>query len=354
MPVFSFFVPNDTLTLFWTGSAATGGRIRVRNGESLGHLVATSIVVIGSLNMDFVLAVDRLPLPGETILGRNFRLIPGGKGANQAYAAAKLAGRGTVVRMLGRIGADSFGTALKANLASVGVDVIPVLETDSEATGVALIHVDGAGQNSITVAPGANGALSAGDIDSQRWALAGARSVLLQLEVPIETVAAGLREARRVGATCILDPAPARPLPQEILQLVDIATPNENEACTLAGVPPSRIGADEAVALGHRIRQLGVRSVVVKLGDQGCVYCGPDRTFSAAPFPVRAVDSTAAGDTFNAALAVSLAEGAQMEDALRFANAAAAISVTRPGAQTSAPPRADVESLLAQTRGQLQ
>jgi ribokinase len=313
------------------------------------------IVVIGSLNMDFVIAVDRLPLPGETILGRNFRVIPGGKGANQAYAAAKLAGRDpggdTAVRMLGRVGEDSFGAALKANLAGVGVDVSPVLETETEATGVACIHVDAAGQNSITVAPGANGTLSAGDIDSERWALAGARCVLLQLEVPIEAVAEGLREARRIGATCILDPAPARALPKEILELVDIATPNENEACVLAGVPPKRVNAADAIALGHRIRELGVRSVVVKLGDQGCVYCGPDRTFATPPFPVRAVDSTAAGDTFNAALAVSLAEGAEMEDALRFANAAAAISVTRAGAQTSAPARAEVEALLAQMGG---
>jgi ribokinase len=313
------------------------------------------IVVIGSLNMDFVIAVDRLPLPGETILGRNFRVIPGGKGANQAYAAAKLAGRDpggdTAVRMLGRVGEDSFGAALKTNLAGVGVDVSPVLETETEATGVACIHVDAAGQNSITVAPGANGTLSAGDIDSERWALAGARCVLLQLEVPIEAVAEGLREARRIGATCILDPAPARALPKEILELVDIATPNENEACVLAGVPPKRVNAADAIALGHRIRELGVRSVVVKLGDQGCVYCGPDRTFATPPFPVRAVDSTAAGDTFNAALAVSLAEGAEMEDALRFANAAAAISVTRAGAQTSAPARAEVEALLAQMGG---
>jgi len=303
------------------------------------------IVVIGSLNMDFVLSVDRLPLPGETILGRNFRMIPGGKGANQAYAAAKLAGAGQV-RMLGRIGADSFGQALKANLAGVGVDVTPVLETDSEATGVACIHVDNAGQNSITVAPGANGVLSAGDIDSESWSLADARCVLLQLEVPLGTVAEGLREASRVGATCILDPAPARVLPAEILQLVDIATPNETEACILAGVPPQRVNAEDAVGLAQRIRQLGARAVIVKLGDQGCVYCGPDGTLTAPPFPVRAVDSTAAGDTFNAALAVALAEGAPIDHALRFANAAAAISVTRPGAQTSAPTRAEVESLL--------
>ena len=314
-------------------------------------MAPSAIVVIGSLNMDFVIAVHRLPLPGETILGRDFRTIPGGKGANQAYAAAKLVGSGAAVRMIGRTGADSFGQALKTNLAAAGVDIRAVLETDSEATGVACIHVDNAGQNSITVAPGANGVLSPADIDSQRWTLAGARSVLLQLEVPIETVAEGLREARRVGATCILDPAPARALPAEILQLVDIATPNENEACILAGVPPNRVNAADAVALANRIRELGARAVVVKLGDQGSVYCGPDRTFATPPFPVRAVDSTAAGDTFNAALAVSLAEGAELEHALGFANAAAAISVTRAGAQTSAPSRAEVESLLAQMGG---
>lgn len=311
--------------------------------------MATSIVVIGSLNMDFVIAVDRLPLPGETILGRDFRMIPGGKGANQAYAAAKLAGGGTVVRMIGRVGADSFGTALKNNLAGVGADVAAVLETDSEATGVACIHVDKAGQNSITVAPGANGALSVSDIHSRHWVLDGARCVLLQLEVPIDSVAEGLQEARRVGATCILDPAPAQALPKDILQLIGIATPNENEACALAGVPQERVTPADAVALGHRIREFGAHSVIVKLGDRGCVYCGPDRTFTVPAFQVRVLDSTAAGDTFNGALAVSLAEGAAIEDALRFANAAAAISVTRSGAQTSAPARAEVETLLARS-----
>jgi ribokinase len=314
--------------------------------------MANSIVVIGSLNMDFVLAVERLPMPGETILGHGFRTIPGGKGANQAYAAAKLARNGTVVKMIGRIGADSFGTALKENLAAMGVDVRAVLETDSEASGVACIHVDDAGQNSITVAPGANGVLSAHDVDSQRWAMDGARCVLLQLEVPMETVAEGLREARRMGAIGILDPAPARALSQDILELVDIATPNENEACVLAGVPPQRVSPADAIALGNKVRDLGVRAVVVKLGDQGCVYCAADSTIAVPPFAVRAVDSTAAGDTFNAALAVALVEGTAMEQALRFASAAAAISVTRAGAQTSAPARAEVESLLAETPGQ--
>jgi ribokinase len=300
------------------------------------------IVVIGSLNMDFVIEVDRLPLPGETILGRNFRTIPGGKGANQAYAAAKLAG-GAAVRMIGRVGADSFGGALKTNLAAAGVDVRGVLETASEATGVACIQVDAAGQNSITVAAGANGVLMPRDLGS----LEGARCVLTQLEVPIETMMEGLRGARSAGAIAILDPAPARALSREILELVDIATPNETEACLLAGVAPSRLGVTEASAIGLRIREAGAKAVIVKLGDQGCVYCGANGTFAVPAFPVKAVDSTAAGDTFNAALAVALVEGRPMGDAMRFANAAAAISVTRPGAQTSAPARAEVDAMLA-------
>ena len=309
--------------------------------------MANSIVVIGSLNMDFVFSVDHLPLPGETILGRNFRTrFQAAKARIKRMPRRNSPEAGRWCGCSGEWVADSFGKALKANLADVGVDTKPVLDTDSEATGVACIQVDDAGQNSITVAPGANGVLSHKDIDSERWALNDARCVLLQLEIPIETVAKGLGEARRVGAICILDPAPARALPTEILQLVDIATPNENEACVLAGMPPGRVSADDAIALGNKIRGLGVRAVIVKLGDQGCVYCGPDRTFASPSFAVRAVDSTAAGDTFNAALAVSLAEGAQIDDALRFANAAAAISVTRAGAQTSAPARTEVESLL--------
>jgi ribokinase len=305
-----------------------------------------SIVVIGSLNMDFVIAVDRLPVPGETIIGRNFRTIPGGKGANQAYAAAKLAATGTRVRMVGRVGADSFGTALKSNLARVNVDVSAVLETPSAATGVAAIHVDNAGENSITVAPGANALLTRSDIQSAGATFENARCVLLQLEIPMETVAEGLRQARRRGAIGILDPAPAQALPEEMMQLIDIATPNENEACVLAGVPPARLNVDDATALARKIRERGVRSVVVTLGEQGCVYCGADGTFVVPGFPVRAIDSTAAGDTFNAALAVALVEGSPMEEALRYANAAAAVSVTRAGAQTSAPDRADVETLL--------
>jgi ribokinase len=171
--------------------------------------------------------------------------------------------------------------------------------------------------------------------------------VLVQLEIPIEAVAASFEEARRRGAIGILDPAPARALPREILELVDIATPNENEACVLAGVAPRRLDAKAAIAVGQKIQELGVKSVIVKLGDQGCVYSGADGTIVMPAFPVQPVDSTAAGDTFNAALAVALVEGREMEDAMRFANAAAAISVTRAGAQTSAPERAEVDALFA-------
>lgn len=305
-----------------------------------------SIVVIGSLNMDFVVAVERLPMPGETLFGRGLRTIPGGKGANQAYAAAKLAREETAVRMLGLVGMDSFGNALKANLRDVGVDVSAVLDAVAEATGVALIHVDEAGQNSITVAPGANALLAPRDIGS----LEGARCVLLQLEVPLGTVAEGLRKARESAAIGILDPAPARELPREILELIDIATPNETEACLLAGVTPGRLDPAEAAAIGRRILERGAASVIVKLGDRGCVYCGTERTIVVPAIPVRALDSTAAGDTFNAALAVALVEGLAIEDALHFANTAAAISVTRPGAQTSAPARTEVDALLAQNR----
>lgn len=309
-----------------------------------------SIVVIGSLNMDFVVDVERLPRPGETIFGRGFRTVPGGKGANQAYAAAKLAGAGSAVRMLGRIGPDPFGRALKANLSDVGVDVGSVLETQSKATGVALIHVDEAGQNSITVAPGANALLSPADIYSERSALDGADCVLLQLEIPLETVATALRKALNAGATRILDPAPARELPREILELTDILTPNETEACILAGVAPKRLDTRDALELGLKIRALGARAVLLKLGDQGFVYSAPDLRSIAPAFRVQAVDSTAAGDTFNAALAVALVENQRLPDALRFANAAAALSVTRPGAQTSAPARAEVDSLVMQNR----
>ncbi len=305
-----------------------------------------AIVVAGSLNMDFVVSVERLPAPGETVLGRDFQTIPGGKGANQACAAGKL-GTGTVaVRMIGRVGYDVFADHLKASLAAAGVDVSAVHATRSQPTGVALIWVDRQGQNSIVVASGANHALAAADVEAMRKVFRGASVALFQLETPLDTVAAALGLAREEGARTILDPAPAQPLPGGLLARVDILTPNESEASMLLGRPPARVSREEAPELAEALRRLGPRSVVLKLGGQGSYYCGEGGGFHTPAFPVEVRDTTAAGDTFNAALAVALAEGQPAEGAVRFANAAAAISVTRLGAQASAPTRAEVDRFL--------
>jgi len=295
--------------------------------------------------MDFVVQVERLPAPGETVLGRDFRMIPGGKGANQACAAGRLA-RGIRVCMVGRVGLDPFADHLKASLAAAGVDVSSVHATHSQPTGIAEIWVERAGQNSIVVAGGANGELSPADIESVRRVYLESAVSLFQLETPLDTVATALRLARQAGATTVLDPAPARPLPASLLALVDVLTPNESEACILLGREPSRVGFEEAREMAAALRQLGPRAVVVKLGDQGCLYVDEFIDLVSPGFPVEAVDATAAGDTFNAALGVALCERMPLELALRFANAAAAISVTRLGAQSSAPSRDEVEAFL--------
>lgn len=306
-----------------------------------------AIVVAGSLNMDFVVQVRQLPAPGETVLGHGFQMLPGGKGANQACAAGKLAGAGLAVRMLGRVGYDVFADHLKASLAAAGVDVSGVHACKVQPTGTAMIGVDATGQNSIIVAGGANQVLSPADLEGHRPAFRNARTALFQLESPLAAVARGLLIAREAGAMTILDPAPAQALPPELLATVDVLTPNESEALLLLGRPAARISVQDARALAVELRKQGPRRVILKLGDQGCFYAGDDQPLHVPAFPVRAVDTTAAGDTFNAALAVALTEGQHWPAALRFANAAAALSVTRSGAQTSAPTRAEVEALLA-------
>jgi ribokinase len=296
--------------------------------------------------MDFVVRVERLPSPGETTLGSNFQMIPGGKGANQACAAGRLA-QGAPVRMVGRVGQDPFADHLKASLVAAGVDVSAVHAIPTHPTGVALIWVERSGQNSIVVAAGANGEMTPASVASVRAAYAGAACALFQLETPLPAVETALAVARAAGARTILDPAPARPLPAELLSQVDILTPNESEACILLGRDPARVALTAAAELANALRGLGVGAVILKLGDQGCFYSGPEGEYAAPAFPVTAVDTTAAGDTFNAGFAVALAEGMDIERALRFANAAAAISVTRLGAQASAPSRAEVDALLS-------
>jgi ribokinase len=305
-----------------------------------------AIVVVGSLNMDFVVSVEHLPAPGETVLGRNFQMIPGGKGANQAVAAARLGGNSVAVRMVGRVGYDVFADHLKASLSAAGVEVSAVHATKSAATGVALIAVDRSGQNSIVVASGANHELAAADVEAMRPVFRSARLALFQLETPLDTVAAALALARQEGLTTMLDPAPAQPLPDAVLQQVDLLTPNENEALRLLNRPPARVSPAQAAEMAQALRRRGPKTVIVKLGEQGCYADSGTLQAHIPGFTVDARDATAAGDTFNAALAVALAEGAALEHGLRFANAAAAISVTRPGAQTSAPLRREVDDFL--------
>ena len=305
------------------------------------------ILVIGSLNMDFVVQTETLPLPGETIKGRDFSMIPGGKGANQAVAAARQGGR---VRMVGRVGQDGFGRTLTEGLSSAGVDAGQVRPTAGVATGVALILVESQGQNQITIAAGANDRLEAADLEpafqdfSQGF-------LLLQLESPLQTVEAAVRLAHSREGTTILDPAPAAALPPTLLRNLDFLTPNETEALLLLGEPPGEIRLDEAPALGRRLLELGPGTVVLKLGDKGAWVVNRRLSRHFPTYPVTAADTTAAGDTFNGALAVSLAEGRSLSQAIGFANAAAALSVTRPGAQASIPSRSQVDRFIGEHRG---
>jgi ribokinase len=250
--------------------------------------------------------------------------------------------------MVGRVGYDVFADQLRASLAAAGVDVSAVAGTQSQPTGVALIEVDKSGQNSIVVASGANFAITAADIEGNRAAYRGARCALFQLETPLPAVEAALAVSRAEGALTILDPAPAQPLGSALLRLVDLLTPNESEACLLLGRPAAPLTRDEAPEVARALRAHGVQAVVLKLGAAGCHYQDAERDVYAPGFDVTAVDTTAAGDTFNAALAVALTERKPLEAALRFANAAAAISVTRPGAQSSVPSRSEVDAFLGE------
>jgi ribokinase len=299
-----------------------------------------SIVVVGSLNMDFVAQVERLPLPGETVLGSGFRTIPGGKGGNQACASGRLGGR---VRMVGRVGDDVFGEQLRGSLQTAGVDVTAVLSTDATPSGVALIFVAASGQNQIVVAAGANGCLTRLDVEAALGKTDGGY-LLLQLESPPETVAAAAAIGKRRGLTVILDPAPARALPATLLECVDILTPNESEALVLLGRREASVSLDRRSEVARALRDLGVGTVILKLGENGAFLSSASESRHFAVPRVDPVDTTAAGDTFNGALAVALAEGRSIGDAITFANAAAGLSVTRFGAQASIPTRAEVDA----------
>jgi ribokinase len=299
-----------------------------------------AITVVGSLNMDFVVQVERLPRPGETLLGGRFAMQPGGKGANQACAAARLGGR---ARMVGRVGDDGLGAELRRGLESDGVDTRGVRMSAGTPSGVALIFVEASGQNQIVVASGANQTLTRADVDE---ALAGASDgfLLLQLESPLETIEHAAALGARHGLGVVLDPAPARALPDTLLANVSCLTPNESEAMALLGQPESAVSLADAPGVARALRERGPRAVILKLGAQGA-YADDGSGGRHFPAPrVDAVDATAAGDTFNGAFAVALAEGRPFADAVAFANAAAALSVTRHGAQASIPSRSEVDA----------
>jgi ribokinase len=303
----------------------------------------STIVVVGSANMDLVMHVDAIPRRGETIPGSDIALFPGGKGANQACAAAML---GSKTAFVSRVGQDAYGAMLMDSLRQAGVDISAV-GRDLRPTGCASIYVLPDGDNSIVISPGANATLDPETALSHLKTLSDKDLVLLQLEIPLASVEAVLGRCKQVGAIAILDPAPARPLPPELLQQVDYLTPNQTEAAILLGRSEAE-SADlrQLARIARDLRKLGAACVVLKLGELGCYVESATESGHIPAFPVRAVDTTAAGDVFNAAFAVALSEGQSPLEAARFANAAGAVSVTSHGAQASIPSRDAVERLL--------
>jgi len=299
------------------------------------------IVVVGSSNTDMTVKMDRLPKPGETLLGGEFITAAGGKGANQAVAAARAGG---AVTFVARVGCDAMGDQAVGGFVKEGICTDYVFRDSSAPSGVALIFVAADGANSIAVAPGANGRLSPADVQQAGNALTGASALLVQLETPLETVQTAIALATQAGVPVVLNPAPAQFLPEELLAQVSILTPNESEASWLTGIPVrGRKDAQKAAAM---LMQRGARVVVITLGSRGALVATPDFMQMVRGFEVPAVDTTAAGDTFNGALAVALAEGKPLLETVRFAQAAAALSVMRAGAQESAPQRAETEDFL--------
>lgn len=301
-----------------------------------------SILVVGSVNMDMVIRVATLPLPGQTVLGNGFVTMPGGKGANQAVAVARLGGQ---CRMIGRLGMDCFGKTLLENLKTEGIDCTNVIPTPDASTGVAMVVVDSRGENAIVVDSGANALLTPDDLFDREDSFRGAVAVLLQLELPLPTVRAAIDLARRNGCRIILDPAPApKVMPMELCG-VDIISPNVNEAQAITGKLAIEARVDKSVAMD--LIAMGAKAAVLKLGSRGCLVVVNDSHFYAVPpYDVSVVDTTAAGDAFTAALAVAVARGEHIHHAAKFANAAGALACTKIGAQSAMPTEAEVRMLM--------
>jgi len=299
------------------------------------------VVVVGSLNMDLVVRTPRFPRPGETIAGHGFHTVAGGKGANQAAAAAKL---GASVAMVGCVGADDFGGRHLAGLGRLGVNVDALRRDDTAPTGVAVITIDETGQNTIVLDLGANMRLSAEDVRAAEATIASASILLVQLEIPLEAVEQALRLARRHQVTAVLNPAPALSLPRSVLSLVDVLIPNESETALLTGIEVNDFERGRAAA--EKLLDAGVGTVVMTLGERGALAVSSQTVVHSPGFQVNVVDTTAAGDAFVAGFAVALAEGCDLSTAARFANAAGAVAVTRLGAQPSLPTRQEAEALI--------
>lgn len=302
---------------------------------------ARSVLVVGSANMDMVVATDRFPKPGETVLANDFGMFPGGKGANQAVACARLGGD---VSFLGKMGNDMFRQRLFESLERDGVDVSGVMLDEEAPTGIALITVDGSGQNEIVVVSGSNMRLAAADVQTHEDLFDRAAFLMLQLEIPLDTVVRAAKLAIECGTRVILNPAPAVELSDELLGMVDVLTPNESEMELLTG--QSVEDQPSAIAAAGNLIERGVRHVILTLGSRGALHVMADTVQAYPAYRVEAVDTTAAGDAFNGALAYSLSRGDEMPKAVSFANAAAACCVTRMGAQTSMPTLEEVEQFL--------
>jgi ribokinase len=306
------------------------------------------LVVVGSINLDLVSVAPRIPLQGETLTATSFASFPGGKGANQAFAAARL---GTQVSMIGKLGNDSFGADLRANLESAGVDTAAI-EIEPTSSGIAQIITAENGDNVIVVSPGANAHVSSHYVEKHLDVIRSAGVVLTQLETPLETVEYLASVTRKEGIPLVLDPAPARALPSSLLECVDWLTPNESETCSLLGLKSQDLPEGEMKEVAEILLQRGSRNVLLKLGQRGCFLAIADgRRIFLPAYAVRAIDSTAAGDAFNGAFASALLAGHDPVRGASWASAVAAISVTRRGAQPSMPTQAEVHAFLREREG---
>ena len=301
----------------------------------------SDILDVGSLNADLVVRSPRFPQPGETISGEDLQIIPGGKGANQAVAAAR---QGASVSMLGRVGNDSFGPELIDNLKRNHVDTSHVLITLDSATGTATIIVDGNGQNSIVLSPGGNGKVSAADLEAVSFS--DHKLLLLQLEIPIETVTSAAQRAKENGLLVLLNPAPARPLPDELISLSDFILPNEGELSLLTGQPVHDLPSAETAA--RKLLERGAQTIIVTLGANGALIVSSKQVTHVNTYKVAVVDTTAAGDAFIGGFASALLQNKSLEEAVRYGCACGALATTKFGAQPSLPTKAEVEKFLEQ------